>query len=138
MYYEDVLHSRRLLEEFHGYLRGFLQAKTMTPMPTQKMYRKMIGLALNPTLMTTPILTPMVYEMFKCFGINYENSSDIEKMKISDILAQELDSLYECLSESVHSMKFPRHSRDFMIYSDNLKEKQVCLIKCICSTLSPP
>ncbi|CAF4916275.1 unnamed protein product, partial [Rotaria socialis] len=48
-------------------------------------------------------------------------------MKISDIFVQELDNLYDCLSESVNSMKFPRHSRDFVICF----EQQVCLIKCI-------
>ncbi|CAF1351352.1 unnamed protein product [Rotaria sordida] len=130
MYFKGVLHSRGLMEEFRGHLRGLLQSNTTTPMSTKKMYSKMIDVAFNPS-MTTSILISMVPDMFLCFGINSNNISDSEKTKMSNQLVQELDHLYSSLSESIHSMKMARHSRDFVICSDNLTNIQICLIKCM-------
>ncbi|CAF1176931.1 unnamed protein product [Rotaria magnacalcarata] len=131
MYYKGVLHSRGLVEEFRGYLRGMLQGKSVTPMSTQKLYAKMIDLAFHPTPMTTPMLTPMVLDMLSCFGLKLDNASDVDKKNLSDKLVHELDHLYGSLSESIHAKRMPRHSREFVICSKQLTNEQVCLIKCI-------
>ena len=47
MFIRGILHSRGLMEEFRGYLKGIIQPKTNSPITTRKLYYKMLELGAN-------------------------------------------------------------------------------------------
>jgi hypothetical protein len=102
------------MEEFRGYLRGILQPRTSTPMSTKKLYMKMLELGADPSR-NMSIVTPLVEDLFLCFGSKLQNLSTNDREMMFNTIAHELDHLYSCLSESVHAVKIGRHDRDFVI-----------------------
>ncbi len=114
MYLRGILHSRGLMEEFRGYLRGILQPRTSTPMSTKKLYMKMLKLGTDPSR-NMSIVTPLVEDLLLCFGSELQSLSTNDREMMFNTIAHELDYLYSCLSESIHAVKIGRHDRDFVI-----------------------
>ncbi|CAF3441247.1 unnamed protein product, partial [Rotaria socialis] len=130
MFYQGTLHSQGLIEGFLGYLQGVIQPNSAKPMSTKKLFKKIIDMAYNSSK-SNSIITCVVDGMFQCMKIDWNNSSDDEKINKSNQLIQELDNVYSLLSESSHGMKNSRHDQEFIILSNDLNDTQICLVKCI-------
>lgn len=114
MYYRGVLHTRGLMEEFKGYVKGLLQPNSSSPMSSRKLYIKMLELGSSQSK-TSPIVTEVTRELVACFGGKLEDLSDNEKTTTFNTIANEMEHVYSCLSQSIHSMKLGRHERDLVI-----------------------
>lgn len=113
MYLRGILHSRGLMDEFRGYLRGIIQPKTNAPMSTKKLYLKMLELGTNQST-DMSIISPLSNDLFSCVGKS-NNVTTVEKEALFNTIAYELDYLYSRLSESIHAIRIGRHDRDFVI-----------------------
>ena len=54
MYYRGVLHTRGLMEEFKGYVKGLLQPNSSSPMSSRKLYIKMLELGSSQSKTSPP------------------------------------------------------------------------------------
>ena len=116
MFFKGIMHSRGLLEEFRGYVRGVIEPQTTSSMSTLKIYTKMMKIGLDSST-NIPMITALVRDLLSCYKTDVEKLSDNEKNSMSNIVGKELENVYGCLSESIHGMKFSRHSREFIICS---------------------
>ncbi len=114
MYLKGVLHSRGVMEEFRGYLKGILQPRSNSPMATKKLYFKMLEIGTDSSR-NISIITPLTKDLFLCCDTELKNLSPNNKETIFNSISHELDHLYSRLSESIHAVKVGRHDRDFVI-----------------------